>query len=87
MSRKTVTKMDFEKKLAELQQIVDQMEQGDLGLEQALKKFEQGINLTRECQTALQQAEQQVQILTKDQGKSSLQDFEDLDLDSADEEK
>lgn len=60
------TKFNFEEALASLEQLVEAMEQGDLGLEESLKAFEQGIKLTRECQAALEQAEQKVQLLVKD---------------------
>ena len=55
----------FETNLSELEQLVDRLEQGDLPLEQALKEFEQGIQLARECQSALKKAEQTVEILLK----------------------
>ena len=45
------------------------MENGDLTLEESLKAFEQGIKLTRECQSALTQAEQKVQMLIAENGK------------------
>ena len=53
----------FEKSLTDLETIVQRMEAGDLTLEDALKQFEQGIKLTRECQQALTQAEQKVAML------------------------
>jgi len=54
---------DFEQSLAELQTLVERLESGELSLEDSLGAFEQGIRLTRECQGALAQAEQKVQIL------------------------
>ena len=57
---------DFEKALAELETLVDKMEQGDISLEESLSCFERGMALTRQCQEALKQAEQKVQILLKD---------------------
>jgi len=69
MTKKTAAKTpDFEKSLAELEQIVERMEQGELSLDEALKQFERGIALTRSCQTALQQAEQKVEILLRKSG-------------------
>jgi len=59
---------DFEKALTELEQIVERMEQGELSLDESLKQFERGIALTRSCQTALQQAEQKVEILLRKSG-------------------
>lgn len=51
------------------------MEGGDLTLEDALKDFERGITLTRECQQALAEAEQKVRILMEKDGKSDLSPF------------
>lgn len=62
--------IDFEKSLAELENLVNRMEQGDSSLEDSLKDFERGIELTRNCQTALTEAEQKVQILLKKNGKA-----------------
>ncbi|MEY4641835.1 MAG: hypothetical protein RLZZ227_1829 [Pseudomonadota bacterium] len=65
MTRKG-NKFNFEEALASLESLVEAMEQGDLSLEDSLKAFEQGIKLTRECQAALEQAEQKVQLLVKE---------------------
>lgn len=59
---------DFELSLAELQTLVERLESGELSLEESLGAFEQGIRLTRECQSALSQAEQKVQILLERDG-------------------
>lgn len=75
MPRKAKTP-DFESNLAELESLVNQMEQGDLSLEQSLQAFEQGIRLTRECQTTLSQAEQKVQVLIEQNGEVEAIDFE-----------
>jgi len=56
-------RIDLEKALAELEEIVEQLESGDLPLEKSLKQFERGVRLSRECQSALKDAEQRVQIL------------------------
>lgn len=71
----------FETAIAELEQIVAQLESGDLELEQSLKLFERGIELTRVSQTKLQEAEQKVQILMEKNGQLELQPFsEQADL-------
>ena len=63
--------------MAELETIVERLEHGDLPLEESLKQFERGVELTRTCQTALRQAEQKVQVLNaKPGGEASLEDFE-----------
>ena len=69
-------KVDLEKSLAQLEDLVEELESGDLPLEKAMKKFEEGIKLTRGCQTALKEAEQKVEILLKSAGGDSLEDFE-----------
>ena len=69
-------KFNLEKSLADLENIVDELESGDLPLEKAMKKFEDGIKLTRGCQTALKDAEQKVEILLKSAGGEDLEEFE-----------
>ena len=60
---------DFETSLQALEDIVSKMEQGTLSLEQSLEAFEQGVQLTRTCQSTLKEAEQRVSKLTqKDDG-------------------
>ncbi len=56
----------FEASLESLEQIVRQLEQGDLPLEKSLELFEQGIRLSRECQERLSQAERRIEILLRD---------------------
>ncbi len=69
-------KINLEKSLADLEQLVEELESGDLPLDKAMKKFEEGIRLTRGCQAALKDAEQKVQILLKSAGGDELKDFE-----------
>ena len=69
-------KMNFEKSLSELETLVEEMEQGDLSLEDSLKHFEKGIGLTTECQQALQSAELKVQELVEKNGKILEKDFD-----------
>ncbi len=59
-------KFDFNKGLLELESIVKTMESGDLSLEDSLKFFEQGVQLTRQCQSALSAAEQKIALLSAD---------------------
>ena len=68
--------VNLEKSLADLESLVEELETGDLPLEKAMKKFEDGIKLTRACQTALKEAEQKVEILLKTAGGESLEPFE-----------
>ena len=75
-TKEQVSAFNFEASLAELEALVQQMEQGDLTLENSLAAFERGISLTRGCQTALAQAEQKVNVLMQDaQGKVVEQPF------------
>ncbi len=55
----------FEKSMAALETIVNHLEKGDLTLDDALKEFEQGIALARECQAVLTAAEQKIQTLVQ----------------------
>jgi exodeoxyribonuclease VII small subunit len=68
MARKKAA-LDFEQSLTELQALVERLESGELSLEASLGAFEQGVRLTRECQAALSQAEQKVQILLERDGE------------------
>ena len=64
---KTATKtksIHFEHTLGELERIVQQLEKGDLSLEESLKQFEKGIHLARLCQDTLSQAEQKISLLS-----------------------
>jgi len=70
------TTFQFEKSLKELEQLVEKMEQGDIGLEESLKHFEKGVQLTKACQKALQEAEQKVNILLEKNGQLELAKFE-----------
>ena len=53
----------FEESLQELQQIVSELEEGEIGLEESLERFEKGIALLRSCYRILEQAEQRIEIL------------------------
>ena len=70
------TSLDFEQALKELEALVTRMEKGDISLEESLKHFERGIELTRTCQKALKEAEQKVQILMEKDGALEAQPFE-----------
>lgn len=73
MAKKT---LNFEKALGELESIVEDMEEGELNLEDALKRFEKGIALTADCQQALQKAELKVSELVEKNNKLLEQDFD-----------
>ena len=63
------TDINFEKALEELEGIVEDLESGDLSLENSLKSFEKGIKLARQCQEQLSKAELQVQKLIEENGE------------------
>ena len=63
--KKAAPKIDFEKSLAKLEQVVEKLESGDQSLDEALKLFEEGISLTRGCQHALKQAEEKITLLSQ----------------------
>jgi exodeoxyribonuclease VII small subunit len=73
---------DFEAALAELETIVQRLEQGELSLEESLRQFERGVVLTRSCQKALRQAEQKIRVLAK----SGDGELVEQDLDATDED-
>ncbi len=58
----------FEDALQRLEQIVDQLEVGNLGLEESLKVFEEGVGLARRCSRYLDEAEKRIELLTRDEG-------------------
>ena len=76
--------MEFEKKMKRLEEIVDQMEGGDLALEKSLSLFEEGVKLSKECHLQLNEAEQKVRILMglDENGQPLLKDFKSEDLKS-----
>jgi exodeoxyribonuclease VII small subunit len=68
---------DFEQALTELEALTERLERGDLPLDEALKLFERGVALTRHCQSALQAAQQKVEILLKRGGELQAEAFEE----------
>ncbi|MEH6501255.1 MAG: exodeoxyribonuclease VII small subunit [Pseudoalteromonas distincta] len=75
MAKKKVA-VDFEQSLGDLQKLVEQLESGELSLEDSLTAFEQGVSLTRDCQQALSQAEQKVQLLVEQHGNLTTEPFD-----------
>ena len=73
---------EFERSMTELEAVVTRLESGEVPLEEALKSFEEGIRLTRACQTALAQAEQKVELLvTRADGTTGTVPFGEAALD------
>jgi exodeoxyribonuclease VII small subunit len=75
-------KLDYEAAVAELESLVERLEQGDISLEESLRLYESGVLLTRDCQEALQNAEQKVQMLLQQSGQTNLVDFDPNNTDS-----
>jgi len=69
--------LKFEKALERLEKIVEELEAGNIPLEEALKKYEEGVRLSRACSEKLSQAEKKIQVLTKTlDGSLKREDFE-----------
>ena len=69
---------DFEKSLEQLETLVDNMEKGELSLEQSLAAYEQGVGLYRRCQQALEQAELRVKLLSDPEKPDQAEPFPGL---------
>jgi exodeoxyribonuclease VII small subunit len=76
MDTKPTELPDFEKALEELESLVEQLESGELNLDQSLQQFKRGVELTRHCQGVLQQAQQLVEQLIEPDDESSAAPFE-----------
>jgi exodeoxyribonuclease VII small subunit len=61
-----MAKKTFEQSMKQLEQIIQELESGDLPLEKAIKKFEEGIQLSRSCSKMLDETEKKVSILLED---------------------
>ena len=72
------TDINFEKALDQLEGIVEDLESGDLSLENSLKSFEKGIKLARQCQEQLSKAELQVQKLIEENGELKTTPLKDV---------
>lgn len=70
--------MSFEKKLTRLEEIVQKMESGEMSLDESLKLFEEGVKLSKDCNSELNQAEQKVKTLVgvDSQGEPVLENFD-----------
>ena len=61
-------KVTFEQALGKLERIVEQIESGQIGLEDSIARYEEGIKLIRQCRTILDAAEKKIQLLAKGEG-------------------
>ncbi len=76
MNEKTTQEAGFEQALNELESLVEQLESGELSLDQSLKQFKRGVELTRRCQGILDLAQQTVEQLLENNDESSAVPFE-----------
>ena len=85
MSNPAQDKMTFEQALAALEQVVHDLEDSDIGLEESLARYEQGVSLIKRCYTQLCQAEQRILLVTgtDEAGKPLLQAFQHLSTQAA----
>ncbi len=72
-----VDELSFEAALERLEKVVSHLEAGELELEAALVAFENGVALSRRCAEQLKQAERRIQVLTRESGEWTAQDFEE----------
>ena len=71
-----VTDKEFEEMMQELEQISQDLEKGDLSLDESMKKFEEGIALSKKCSEILETAEKKIKILIQDEDKLKEEDFD-----------
>lgn len=79
MARKDASGKKFESALEDLEQVVEQLESGELSLEDSLAAFEKGVGLVKFCNQKLNEVERKIELLVKDkEGKLQLKAFEEL---------
>ncbi|MCB1830784.1 MAG: exodeoxyribonuclease VII small subunit [Chromatiaceae bacterium] len=76
MAENDNTAPPFEQALAELEALVESLEHGEMSLEDSLKSFERGVELTRTCQLSLKAAEQKVRMLSQKNSAAELDPFD-----------
>ena len=69
-------KESFEEKIEQLEKITNELERGDMNLDESLKKFEEGMNLSKECNTMLEDAEKKITILLEKDGNIEEENFD-----------
>ena len=80
MARKETTGQTYEAALEDIERIVEQLESGELSLEDSLAIFEKGVGLTKFCYQKLDEVEKKIEILTKDrEGRLQLKNFEAIE--------
>lgn len=66
----------FEEQMEQLEEIVEELEKGELSLEDSVSKFEQGIKISKECNKTLEEAEKKITILVNQEGEMKEENFE-----------
>lgn len=69
-------KKSFEENMEQLENIVTELEKGELNLEESVKKFEQGINISKKCNDILEKAEKKITILLRQEDEIEEENFE-----------
>ena len=65
----------FEDKMQELEKIVTELEKGELNLDESVKKFEKGMNISKQCSKMLEDTEKKITILLENNGEIKEEDF------------
>lgn len=73
--RKNMAKANFEKNMSDLENIVTELEKGDLNLDESISKFEEGIRISKECNKILEEAEKKITILLQKDGEIKEENF------------
>jgi exodeoxyribonuclease VII small subunit len=87
MARKDVSNKTFESAMEEIEQVVEQIESGELSLEESLAAYEKGVGLVKFCYQKLNEVEKRIEFLVKDkEGKLQLKVFENLGAEENDDD-
>ena len=70
-----MAKLNFEENINKLESILSELEKGDLNLDDSVKKFEEGIKISKECNEMLEEAEKKITILLQKEDKIEEEDF------------
>lgn len=69
-------KISFEENMENLEKIVTELEKGNLNLDDSVKKFEEGIKISKECNKMLEEAEKKITILLEENGETKEENFQ-----------
>ena len=71
-----MSKENFEESMKKLEGIVTELENGNLNLDESVKKFEEGMKIAKQCNTILESAEKKITILLEKDGELKEEDFD-----------